>query len=82
MSISRVPPEKQIVLTLAITTTLSRHLTYHLSENSAIKHLIIKHNNSINQLTYSNVRNILTDNIIIIYKNNNKNDYKSEKQYA
>ena len=46
-----------------ITTTLSRHLTYHLSENSAIKqHLIIKHNN---QLTSSNVRKILTDNTIV-----------------
>ena len=38
-------------------------LTYHFSENSAIKqHLIIKHNNSTNQLTSS-------DNTIIIYKN-------------
>ena len=27
-------------------TTLSLRLTYHLSENSAIKQLIIKHNNS------------------------------------
>ena len=53
------------------TTTLSRCLTYHLSENSTIKHLIIKHN-SANQLTSSNVRKILTDNIITIYKNNNK----------
>ena len=31
------------------TTTLSRRLTYHLSENSTIKqHLIIKHNNRTN----------------------------------
>ena len=50
------------------TTTLSRCLTYHLSENNAIKqHLIKKHNNSINQLTYFDVRNILTNNTIIIY---------------
>ena len=54
------------------TTTLSRHLTYHLSENSAIKHLIKKHSNSTNQLTSSDVRKILTDYTIIIYKNNNK----------
>ena len=48
------------------------YVTYHLSENSAIKqHLIIKHNNSTNQLTSSDVRKILTDNTIIIYKNNN-----------
>ena len=45
----------------------------YISENSAIKqHLIIKHNNSTNQLTYSDVRKILTDNKIIIYKNINK----------
>ena len=49
------------------TTTLSRHLTYDLSENSAIKqHLIIKHKNSTNQLTSSDSRKILTDNTIII----------------
>ena len=54
------------------TTTLSHHLPYHLSENSTIKHLIIKHNNSTNQLTSSNVRKNLTDNTIIIYKNNNE----------
>ena len=52
---------------------LSRRLTYHLSENSAIKqHLIIKHNNTTNQLTLSDGRKVLTDNTIIIYKNNNK----------
>ena len=56
------------------TTTLSRRLTYHLSENSVIKqHLIIKHNNSTNQLLSSGVRMILTDNTIIIYKNNTIN---------
>ena len=47
------------------------HLSYHLSENSTIKqHLIIKHNNSTNQLTSSDVRKIPKDNTIIIYKNN------------
>ena len=57
--------------------------TYHFSEKSVIKqHLIIKHNNSTNQLTSSDVRKILTDNTMIIYKNNNKNGYKSWKQYA
>ena len=55
------------------TTTLSHRLTYHLSENSSIKqHLIIKHNNSTNQLTSSEVRKIPKDNTIIIYKSNNK----------
>ena len=45
----------------------------HLSENTEIKqHLIIKHNNSTNQVTSSNVRKILTDITIIIYKNNKK----------
>ena len=54
------------------TTTLSRHLTYHLSENSAIKqHLIIKCN-STNELTSSDVRKILTYDMMIIYKNNYK----------
>ena len=57
---------------------LSRRFTYQLSENGAIKpHLIIKHN-STNQLTSSDVRKILTDDTIIIYKNTIiKNDYKS-----
>ena len=61
------------------TTALSRRLTYHLSENSSIKqHLIIKHDNSTNQLTTSDVRKILTDNIMITYnKKTIKNDYKS-----
>ena len=49
------------------TTTLSRRLTYQLSENSAIKYFIRKHNNSTNQLTSSKVRKILPDNTIIIY---------------
>ena len=54
-----------------ITTTLSHCLTYHLSENSAIKQdLIIEHNNSTHQFMSSVVRKILTDNTIIIYKNN------------
>ena len=49
-----------------ITTTLSR-LTNHLSENNTLKwHLIIKHNNSTNQLISSDVRKILIDNAIII----------------
>ena len=52
---------------------LSCHLIYHLSKNSAIKqHLIIKHNNSTNQLTSSDVRKILTDNTRVMYKNNYK----------
>ena len=54
-------------------TTLSCRLTYQLSENSAIKqHLIIKHNDSTNQLISIDVRKNLTDNTFIIYKNNNK----------
>ena len=36
------------------------------------QYLVIKHNSSANQLTCSDVRNILTDNTIIIYKSNNK----------
>ena len=56
---------------IGYTTTMLSRLTYHLSENSAIKHLIIKHN-STNQLISSYIRKILIDNIIIIYKNNNK----------
>ena len=53
-------------------TTLSCSLAYHFSENSTIKqHLIIKHNNSTNHLTSSDVK-ILTDKTIIIYKNNTK----------
>ena len=61
------------------TVTLSRRFTHRLSENSTIKqHLIIKHNNCINQLTSSDVRKILTDNTIIIYiKTIIKNNYKS-----
>ena len=55
------------------TTKLSRRFSDHLWENSAIKqNLIIKRNNSTNQLTSSDVRKILTDNTIIIYKNNYK----------
>ena len=56
------------------TKTLSRRLTYNLSENSTIEQHLIKkkHNNSNNQLTSTDVRKILTDNTIIIYKNNNK----------
>ena len=49
----------------------SHRLDYHFLKKSAIKRLIIKHN-STNQLTSSDVRKILTDNSIIIYKNNNK----------
>ena len=62
------------------TTTSSCRLTYHLSENSAIKqYLIIKYNNINSQLTSSNIRKILTDNIIIIYKNNNKKTMNLDK---
>ena len=64
-------------------TTLSGPLTYHLSENRAIKqHSIIKHKHRTDQLTSSKVRKILTNNPIIIYKTNNKNDHKIKKQYA
>ena len=53
---------------IGYTTITLSCLIYHLSENSIIKqHLIIKDNNSINQLTSSNVMKILTDNTIIIY---------------
>ena len=53
--------------------TSSRHLTYQLSENRALKkHLIIKHNIITNQLTSSDVRKIFSDNRMIIYKNSNK----------
>ena len=73
MSISRVPPEKQKNSYIGYTTTIqSSRLTYHLTKNSAIKQLIIKHINSTNQLTSSDVRRILTDNTIVICKNNNK----------
>ena len=53
---------------------LSCLLNYYLFENSTIKqHLTIKHNNSTNQLSSSDVKKILIqDNTIIIYKNNNK----------
>ena len=66
------------------TTTMFIHrLTYHLSEKSIIKqHLIIKRNNSTNQLISSGVRKVLTDNTIIIYKNNNKYDCKSLKYHT
>ena len=70
MSISRVPHKKKKNSYIDYTTTtLSSCLTYHHFENSAIKqHLIIQNNNSTNQLTSSDVRKILTDNTIIIYK--------------
>ena len=55
MSILRMPRKKQKTSYIGYTTTtLSHCLTNHLSENSTIKqHLIIKHNNSANQLTSS-----------------------------
>ena len=54
------------------TTTLSRRLTQHLSEKSAIKqNLSIKHNTSTNPLT-SDVRKILSDKTIFMHKNNNE----------
>ena len=60
----------KIILTA---TTLSRRLTYPLSENSAIKqHLNIKQKNNTKQIASSDVRKILTDKTIIKYKNNNK----------
>ena len=73
-----MPPEKQKYIYIDYTTTaLSCRLTYHLSENSARKsYLIIKYNNSKVQLTSSDIRKILTENLIILYKNNNKNGYK------
>ena len=42
-----LPKNKNNIYIGYTTTTLSRRLTYHLSENSAIKHLMIKHNNGI-----------------------------------
>ena len=74
MPILRVSPENQNNFYIGYTTTtLSRCLTYYLSENSITKqHLIIKCNNSTNQLTSFDVKKILTGNTIIIYKNNNK----------
>ena len=73
MSISTVPLEKQNNSYIGYTTTaLSHCLTHHVSENSALKqHLIIKHNNSTKQLTFSDIRKILSDNTVIIYRNNN-----------
>ena len=65
-------PKKKHIYIGYTTTIISRRLTY-LSENSTIKQdLIIKHNNNTDQLTSFDVRKILTDNSIIIYKNNNK----------
>ena len=58
------------------TITLSRRLTFRLSENSTIKqHLIRKQNNTTNQFTSSDLRKSLTDNTI---KTMIKNDYKSK----
>ena len=55
-----------------------RRLIYHLSDTSAmIQNIIKEHNNSNNQLTSADVRKILKNNVTIIYKNNNKNDYKT-----
>ena len=55
------------------------------SKNSAIEqYLTIKHNNSTDQHSSSDVRKILSDNTIIIYKNDNKkkNGYEFKKQWA
>ena len=71
---SRVPPEKDKnnIYIGYTTTSLYRRFTYPLSENSTIKrHLIIKPNNNTEQLTPCDVRKILINNVIIIYKNNN-----------
>ena len=64
--------------------TLSRRLIDHFFlKNSYIKqHLIIKLNNITDQITFSDVKKILTDYTISINKNNDKNDYKSQKQCA
>ena len=51
-------------------------LTYHLSENSAIKQRLIIKYNSTSQLQPSDVNKILTDNTIIIYKNNNEKRFQ------
>ena len=60
-------PKNKIYSYIGYTTTLSRRITYQLSENCTIKqHFIIKHNNSTNQLISSDIRKILTDNTIII----------------
>ena len=51
------------------TTRLSCRLTYHFYGNSVItQYSIIKHNNSTNQLTFSDIRKILADNTMFIYK--------------
>ena len=79
MSISRVPLKKHNIYIGYTTIKLFHPFTDHLSENNIIKqYLIIKHNNSTKQFIFSEVKKILTDNIIIIYENNNK----SERQYA
>ena len=51
--------KKKTILTLAIQPQ-SHRLTNHLSENSSLKqHLIIKHKNSTNQHTSSDIRKII-----------------------
>ena len=53
-------------------TTLSCHLTYHLSDLSTIKlHLMTKHNKDTDKLKSPDMRKI--NNTKIIYKNNDKN---------
>ena len=51
-SIRECLPTNKTNISIGYTTTTLSRLTYHLSENSAIKqYLIIKHNNKTNQLT-------------------------------
>ena len=73
MSISRVTPEKQKNSYIGYTTTTLSRVTLHLCENSAIKqYLIIKRNNNTNQLTSTDVRKSPSDDLITMYKKDNK----------
>ena len=55
------------------TTMLSRRLTYHLSDISAIKqHIMTKYNKDTDLLKSPDIRKILINNTKIIYKNNKK----------
>ena len=51
------------------TTTHSHCLTYHLSDISAMKPLITKHNKDTDKLKSSKIRKILINHTKIVYKN-------------
>ena len=56
------------------TTTLSRRLTYHLSDISAIKQLLMtNHKKDTDKLKSPDIRKIQINNTKIIYRKNNKN---------